>query len=65
MLTWLMENWVALLEGVMLTLSGLSVIAGLTPTPRDDAVISKIIATLSFLTPKDSPGTLKVPFTKP
>ena len=42
-----------------------SLITGLTKTPKDDAVLAKILPFLSFLQPKDAPGTLKLPLTKP
>lgn len=42
-----------------------SLIVGLTDTPKDDAVLAKILPFLSFLQPKDAAGTLKLPLTKP
>lgn len=40
-----------------------TVITGLTPTPKDDAVLAKILPFLSVVTPKDAPGTFKLPLT--
>lgn len=59
---WLLDNYQTIIGAAALIMSGASVIAGLTPTPKDDAVISKIISFLSFLKSKDAQGTFKVPF---
>lgn len=38
-------------------------ITGLTPTPKDDAWVRRILGWLSIVLPKDSPGTFKAPLT--
>jgi hypothetical protein len=42
-----------------------TLVTGLTPSPKDDEVVRKIAGFLSFLTPKDAPGTFKLPMTPP
>ena len=58
---WLIENYQTLLTIVGLLISATSLITGLTPTPKDDAILAKIIKALSIVTSKDEPGTFKRP----
>lgn len=62
-MNWLIEHYDAVILAVTATLTAASLIAKLTPTPKDDEVIAKIIAYVSFLPPKGK-GALKLPFTK-
>ncbi len=62
---WLVAHWqeLAAALGALLTLA--SIVTAFTATPKDDAVVAKIVAWLSFLQPRTSEGTLKVPGTSP
>lgn len=61
----LRDHYGELLTALGALLSLASVITGLTPSPKDDEVVRKIIAFLSFLTPRDASGTFKPPFKPP
>ena len=63
-MTYLLEHWADILEAASLLVAAASIITGLTPSPKDDEILKKIVAALSFLKPKDADGTFKVPFKK-
>ena len=63
-MAWLLEHWEELAAAAGLLMTAASIIAGLTPTPKDDEIVKKIIDFLSFLKPKTSQGTFKMPFTR-
>ena len=43
---WLMTNWTTALQGVLAVLGGFSILAKLTPTEADDALVDKILAVI-------------------
>lgn len=49
--------------GALLTLA--SLVTALTPSPKDDEVVRKLVAFFSFLQPHDSVGTVKAPLRAP
>jgi len=53
-----------ILEIVGAALAVASLVTALTPTPKDDAILHKIVDFVSFLKPFTARGTLKIPFTK-
>ena len=59
---WMIEHW----EEVCMIASGLvsvaSVITKLTPSPKDDEILKKVLAWLSFLQPRGVSG-MKMPLT--
>ena len=61
---WVSEHWGSIVSILMGVLSVASGITKLTPSPKDDAVIAKLIAWLSFLQPRGA-GLLKIPLTTP
>lgn len=61
---WITENWQSMLGILMGALTLASAITKLTPTPKDDEVVRKIIAWLSFLQPRGA-GSIKLPGTAP
>lgn len=63
-MTWIMENWGTLVSIVGGLIAVASMIVGLTPTPKDDAVLKTVrdfLIRISILKPSDSPGTFKAP----
>lgn len=61
---WLTENWDSVLEALAALYALASVIVAITPTPRDDealAAVRRFVVRLSFLSPRDVPGTLSLP----
>ena len=60
---WLVDNWPLLAQvlGAILALAAL--VTRLTPTPKDDAFIARLLGWLSFLRPADVRG-VKAPFTR-
>jgi len=62
-MSWITTHWQEMLGAVMAALTLASAITKLTPSPKDDAVVMKIIAWLSFLQPKGA-GSVKLPLTK-
>lgn len=48
-MSFLTENWLAVLAGVTSIVTGASIIAKLTPSTHDDAVIAKILKVIQFL----------------
>jgi hypothetical protein len=63
--TFVVSNWDTILAllGALLTLA--SLVTALTPSPKDDEVVRKLLAFFSFLQPKDSAGTVKAPMRAP
>lgn len=43
---WFMAHWADALQGLLMVLGGFSVLAKLTPTQSDDAVVDKILAVI-------------------
>lgn len=46
---WIAANYESVVAGVLAIIGGLSIIAKLTPTPKDDEVLAKIVKALDFL----------------
>lgn len=46
---WIAANYENVIAGVLATIGGLSIIAKLTPTPKDDEILAKIVKVLDFL----------------
>lgn len=46
---WIATNYETIIGGVLATIGGLSIIAKLTPTPKDDEILAKIVKVLDFL----------------
>jgi hypothetical protein len=46
---WIVANYETVIAGVLATIGGLSIIAKLTPTPKDDEILAKIVKVLDFL----------------
>lgn len=66
-LQWLADNWGAILVGLSALLSLASAITRLTPSPKDDEVVSVLqdaIGRLSLLDHHDSPRTVKGPLAR-
>lgn len=64
----LTEHWDTLTTIVGILMAVASLVTGLTDTPKDDSVLAKVrsfLALVGLLQPKDSPGTVKAPLTKP
>jgi len=57
---WINENWGSIISVTIGILSVASVITKMTPSPKDDAVVAKLLAWVSFLQPRGA-GTLKLP----
>ena len=49
MIEFIQSNWVGILEAAGLIVAGASVLVKLTPTPKDDAILAKIIAVLNLV----------------
>lgn len=48
-ISWIVANYDTIITALLAIIGGFSIIAKLTPTPKDDAVISKIVAALDFV----------------
>lgn len=48
-INWIVENYTAMLAGAIGVLGGLLTIAKLTPNPKDDAIIAKILGWLKLI----------------
>lgn len=46
---WVVNNWGTIITGLLAVVGGLSVIAKLTPTPKDDEILAKAVKVLDFL----------------
>ena len=51
-ITWIMENKELLLGAVAATLTALAAICKLTPTPKDDGVVAKLLVWLNLIPKK-------------
>lgn len=49
MITWITENWQAVSGIIVATLGVLALICKLTPSPKDDAVVAKILGFLNMI----------------
>lgn len=66
-MTWILENWVTIVSVIGGIISVASTIVGLTPTPKDDAILKAVrefLIRISVLKPSDSEGTFKAIGTK-
>lgn len=63
-MSWFLEHGTMILEIIMAILAVASMITGLTKSEEDDKFIKKLIDFVSFLTPKNAPGTFKMPLKK-
>ena len=61
-MSWILEHWSEVLQIIGSFVAAATIITGLTPTPKDDEWLKKIVSALSFVTSKDKEGTFKVPF---
>ena len=57
-LTWITTNIGAIIAGAVGVLTGLALIAKLTPTPKDDAIIAKLLGFFK-LWPQQNPASKK------
>lgn len=48
-MTWIIENWDAVLATVTAVIAAASAVAALTPTPKDDAIIAKLYKVIDVL----------------
>ena len=48
-LTWIINNYEAIIAGVVAVLTGLALLAKITPSPADDKWIAKILAFLKLV----------------
>ena len=46
---WLIANWDKVFLGITTIITGASIIAKLTPTPKDDAILAKVVKVLDFM----------------
>lgn len=46
---WLVANYEVLIGACLAIIGGFSIIAKLTPTPKDDEILGKIVKVLDFL----------------
>ena len=62
-LNWVYEHNNELFSLFLAVYTLLSIVTGLTKTPKDDEYLKKFFDFISFLKPKDVKGTVKVPLT--
>ncbi|MCH2221951.1 MAG: hypothetical protein MK097_16755 [Dechloromonas sp.] len=63
-MSWLVDHWGELLAGAGAILAAASLITRLTPTPKDDAAVSRLqnlLARISMLNPPRRDRRLKMP----
>ena len=48
-ISWIVANYNTIITALLAIIGGFSIIAKLTPTPKDDAIIAKIVAALDFV----------------
>lgn len=63
-MAWILLNYDTVLAAIGALLTAASLITKLTPTPKDDEFVLKLLAWFSFLQPRGA-GTLKAPGTTP
>jgi len=66
-MAWILENWVTIVTIIGGIVSVASTIVGLTPTPKDDAILKAVrefLIRVSILKPSNVQGTFKAPGTK-
>ena len=66
-MTWILENLATITAIATAAMTLASLIVGLTPTPKDDAVLKTVrqfLIRLSILKPSDVQGIFKAPLTK-
>lgn len=61
---WLTEHWDTLIAIVTAALALASLITRLTPTPKDDEFVRRLVGFLSFLRPADNDDFFKLPLTQ-
>lgn len=49
MLELLMNNWMEIAKGTLMVLGGFSILAKITPTKADDAIVDKMLAAVHML----------------
>ncbi len=60
-MSWLLTNWDAVAGIAALAVALATAVSRLTPTPKDDEVLKKVVGALSILTHRDRPSSLKLP----
>lgn len=48
-MNWVTQNWVELCEAVLAVVGAANLIVKLTPTPKDDAILAKVISALKVI----------------
>ena len=48
-ISWIVANYDTIITALLAIIGGFSVIAKLTPTPKDDDIIAKIVSALDFV----------------
>ena len=48
-IAWIVANYTTVITGLLTIVGGFSVIAKLTPTPKDDEILAKIVKVLDFV----------------
>jgi hypothetical protein len=61
-MNWILANWEHISLLVIGILNVASLYTGLTPDPKDDEYVKKLIAWFSFVKPVNAPGSVKLPF---
>lgn len=61
--TWIMSHWQEIVAIIPALIAIATVVTAFTKTPKDDAWVRRIAGWLSFLTHKDTTGTVKMPGT--
>lgn len=46
---WITTNYNTVITAILAVIGGLSIIAKLTPTPKDDEILEKVVKVLDFL----------------
>lgn len=62
---WIASNWGSVAGIIMGLLTVASMVTRLTPSEKDDKVVAKIMAFLSFLQPKGRGSVFKPPMSRP
>ena len=60
---WILVNWDLMLEALFGIMSVASIIVKLTPSPKDDEILKRVLHWVSFLRPRGD-GIFKMPMTK-